>query len=441
MPRIRCPECDHTVKIDADDERASVRCDECGFKIRVDDKSVGGRMPIKKKPRFELQSYLRERWLSFLPITILFPIGLLYLVATFFHPPLVILALVHCPIIYLVGLVFAAVAASRENHHVAFDYLEFLGPLRWILAVGFFGLYLIGYAALWSIVVAIAAVAKPKLYFPWIAIMAYALLLPLAALLVTVIGLKAGMMHHVAPPPNFAAQPGQVRPPDFAQQNPRPDPNQGGNPNNPPPEPNKDKEKKPDNQPPARLTGDAELDNALADLEANDFFKRDRAADKLARTQPNEHRPMVAEKLAQLAQGANADTAKVAVRPLATWATAKEVPLLIEFLKDKEKCNLILRNIGKLKDERAAGPVARCLVEFTTRFDAMAALREMGPMAEKETLAMLKHADVDVRADAIRVLKDIGTFQSIPALEAARSEFIVRGTADAAIKAIKARGK
>ena len=65
----------------------------------------------------------------------------------------------------------------------------------------------------------------------------------------------------------------------------------------------------------------------------------------------------------------------------------------------------------------------------------------MGPMAEKEVLTALSLKDVDVRADAIRILKDIGTAQSLPALEAARKEFILQGTAEDAIKTIQARGK
>jgi len=81
----------------------------------------------------------------------------------------------------------------------------------------------------------------------------------------------------------------------------------------------------------------------------------------------------------------------------------------------------MIQALGKLRDPRAAGPPARRLSNFGDRSHAGKALRELGPVAEPEVLKCLQHRDAGVRTEACKILKYIGSQQSITALrEAAR---------------------
>jgi HEAT repeat protein len=60
-----------------------------------------------------------------------------------------------------------------------------------------------------------------------------------------------------------------------------------------------------------------------------------------------------------------------------------------------------------------------CFRDPSTRADAGQTLRQMGPMAEPDVLALLKESDVFLKQAAIQVLGDIGTDASVPALREA----------------------
>jgi hypothetical protein len=98
--------------------------------------------------------------------------------------------------------------------------------------------------------------------------------------------------------------------------------------------------------------------------------------------------------------------------------------------------------IGKFRDERTLVPVLRCFQEDPTRGPAAQAVRDMGAMVEKEVLALLEIRDVGpLRRDVVDVLKDIGTQQSVPALQAvaARKDGGLARSAREALNAIAAR--
>jgi HEAT repeat protein len=80
-----------------------------------------------------------------------------------------------------------------------------------------------------------------------------------------------------------------------------------------------------------------------------------------------------------------------------------------------------------------------CFQDFFLRESAVKALQDMGPMAEKEVLPFLGNKDPTIRGDAIRILKEIGTQQSVPALQALASDPLTGKPAQEAIAAIQAR--
>jgi predicted Zn finger-like uncharacterized protein len=162
-----------------------------------------------------------------------------------------------------------------------------------------------------------------------------------------------------------------------------------------------------------RITGDPEIDRLLAGLDDESHpWNRIRAANHLAQMKPNEHRAAVAHKLAEVATGANEFGRGEAIKALAVWATANELPDLLR----------LFRQPG-------------------LRHGAGRAIRTVGPAAEKDVAAFLNDPDPFIRGDAIDLLKDIGTRQSMPALQAVvdRNDGLNIGRARDAIAAIQAR--
>jgi HEAT repeat protein len=196
--------------------------------------------------------------------------------------------------------------------------------------------------------------------------------------------------------------------------------------------------------PPPAVTGDAVLDKALADLSGDNTVAWQVAADQLAKLQPNQHRAIIAQKLAERANVPDAIPRQSIIRALGVWATSKEVPVLIDALRDEHAParQEAFRALAKTRDEQAVAPLVHCFLEGTNRFEAEQALKEVGPMAEKEMLPLLdKDREVFLRLSAIGVIKEIGTQESVPVLRAVAAEDNVhlKGPAQDALKAINAR--
>ena len=202
----------------------------------------------------------------------------------------------------------------------------------------------------------------------------------------------------------------------------------------------------------AKITGDPELDRHLADLADKDSFKCVAGANALARTVPNQHREIVVERLVRRSRDENVFVRRAAIGALGVWTSDDDLPLLIELLDhpDSTARNSVLAFLGRFKDERAAQAAAKCWKDRVTRGAAGAALREMGPAAEKQVLLLLnendqglKGNDKGFKTEVIRLLKDIGTQQSIPALQevAAGKNVLLGRQARDAVAAIQARLK
>lgn len=192
------------------------------------------------------------------------------------------------------------------------------------------------------------------------------------------------------------------------------------------------------------LTGDAALDKKLADLaDANGkAFKP--AIDSIIATPPNQHRAIVAQHLAAQLKTAPVHARPALTRALGIWGTPQETQVLIAMLNDADinSRNDALQALGKLKDQRAAGPMAKSVLEVATRFHAEESLKAMGPIAEKEVRALLTQPDISVQVIAIRILGDIGTEQSIPDLQAAaKGPLPLQTPAQKALAAINSRAK
>jgi HEAT repeat protein len=156
---------------------------------------------------------------------------------------------------------------------------------------------------------------------------------------------------------------------------------------------------------------------------------------------PEARRREVARALEALLGAADVSVRREGIDALGTWGDKDSVPALLQALKDKETRVNAIKALGPLKDERAAEPITKSLEDFFEQGEAVAALKKMGPAAEKAVLALLNHPDAGRRGQACDILKVIGTRQSLPLLEkvAAANDFFVSPAAKEAIRAIQAR--
>jgi HEAT repeat protein len=146
---------------------------------------------------------------------------------------------------------------------------------------------------------------------------------------------------------------------------------------------------------------------------------------------PNDRRADVARKLVVLTKDESPFIQWPAIQALGTWGSKAEVPALIEATIDKNPSTRreAFKVIGRFRDDRTVVPVMNGLRDNSTRGEAGQALRDLGPMAEPEVLAVLAEPRelglLSLKQAAIDVLADIGSEKSVPALRkiAASTDF------------------
>ncbi len=187
---------------------------------------------------------------------------------------------------------------------------------------------------------------------------------------------------------------------------------------------------------------------ALYHLKSLNPNKRREAARTLKDTLPDQRRAEVVKALEPLVDDADHFSRHWAIEALGVWGNKDAVPILLKAMKNKDTRGDAMKALGRIKDERAAEPIAERLEEFFDRHEAEEALKQMGPVAEKAVLAHLNHHDWQVRTTVCDILGVIGTKQSLPPLEkvvaagkdpASGQNHLVAMRAEQAIKAIKAR--
>jgi predicted Zn finger-like uncharacterized protein len=142
-------------------------------------------------------------------------------------------------------------------------------------------------------------------------------------------------------------------------------------------------------------------------------------------------------------------TKEAALKAAIQWGSKDNVPALLGVLGDTGFGNadfrlLAIQALGKIKDDRAAATLTVSLLIPAEREQAAAALIAIGPGAEKPVLTGLKSADPVARALACRILKTIGTKESLKDLETCAAKDRVPGVkaeAKDALAAIKDREK
>ncbi|MDB5346969.1 MAG: peptidase and chymotrypsin/Hap [Schlesneria sp.] len=186
-----------------------------------------------------------------------------------------------------------------------------------------------------------------------------------------------------------------------------------------------------------------EIDQCLADLSGAHAGKANAAANRLQLAVPlDERRMIVVKALEPMLKAKDTFRRKQAVDILGTWAGPETIPALIRCLDESALLVKLaaIDALGKLKDERAAEPLARLMTEPGPRVQAVKALQLLGAKAETAVAAQLTHPEPEVRQEACRLLKDAGTAKSLKALELLRDD-ANKSVANAAKDAIAAIGK
>jgi HEAT repeat protein len=187
---------------------------------------------------------------------------------------------------------------------------------------------------------------------------------------------------------------------------------------------------------------------AVHDLKSRHFMRRREAAERLKKMAPNARREEVARALQEaLAKDDNNPFSQEEIlEAFAVWGSKDSVPFLLNALAEKQDPftrEAIMKALARFQDERACEPLALHLEDAMDRREAAEALKAMGPIAEKAVLKRLQHPDHWVRWEACKILRVIGTKESLAALEKATAERegFVGDEARGAIQAIKARRK
>jgi hypothetical protein len=168
------------------------------------------------------------------------------------------------------------------------------------------------------------------------------------------------------------------------------------------------------------------LDEALAQLREPEPSRRQSAASWLGRQPVDDaRRAEVARALEPLLDDVHAGPRVAAMRTMEKWGDRENVPAIVRLLLsdpggfEGDECRHRATDmIVRLKDARGAAAIARNFKHPFEHEQTRRALEALGPDAEPAVLPYLKDPDWNVRVEACRALRRIGTRRSLPELEA-----------------------
>lgn len=187
------------------------------------------------------------------------------------------------------------------------------------------------------------------------------------------------------------------------------------------------------------------LTKTLHELKSPNSMRRMQAARRLKAMEPNERREEVARDLEAYLDDPEFFMQQEILEALSVWGTKKSVPALLQALSTDNPFTrqAIFHCLAHYPDEQVCEVLAKHLEKDMDRHEAAAALKTIGPMAEKAVLKRLHHPEVFLRQEVCKILATIGTKESLPALKqvVAEGEFFTKDEGQRAIEAIQARQK
>jgi len=165
---------------------------------------------------------------------------------------------------------------------------------------------------------------------------------------------------------------------------------------------------------------DAEVQKLIADLKSDDDNTRRSAIGRLNGATVTSPPAELMSLLAGMVSDSEMFNRMTAMNFLSQHATPEQVPVLLKVINDSDMSirQNAIRALTRLHDPRAIGP----LVDLVARGgsfnnEATSALISAGPDAEKPVLALLAEKNVDTRRQACVILQQIGTRDSLEALQ------------------------
>jgi HEAT repeat protein len=164
-----------------------------------------------------------------------------------------------------------------------------------------------------------------------------------------------------------------------------------------------------------------EFETAWADARSDDARRRTTGLILLGNsvTVPEDKKADLLKLAEKLKDDADPATRQQAIHVLAKYATKDQVPALLKLMEGKADGQRaqVIAALGRLKEEKAAPLIVKCLGEPTEHAVADKALTEIGSASEKPLLEELKGNDKAFsRISCVRVLAKVGTKESVPAL-------------------------
>jgi len=165
---------------------------------------------------------------------------------------------------------------------------------------------------------------------------------------------------------------------------------------------------------------EADVRQAQADLRSSDSGRRNRAAQRLRDAAPiDSRRDAVTKALVTLLNDRDGGVRNAVIQALGVWGDKDAAAALTNRLNDDRYGSRgeLFEALGRIEPDQAT---AKAMAEWLNKDAGQASrvLRAMGPVAEPALLEFVTSAaDAHSREEACRVLKDIGTSQSVPVLK------------------------
>ena len=193
----------------------------------------------------------------------------------------------------------------------------------------------------------------------------------------------------------------------------------------------------------AKPLSDSERKQTLADLASGERIRFLRRLGELQFKAPEAPDDEVASALAVHLENEQNSIRCAAAKALETWATTQTVPALLKALDDDFPIVRMsaTKALGRLKPAQAAEPIAKRLPNLQDRIWSSNALRKMGAVAEPAVLELATHHAWEVRTEVCKILAEIGTPKSEPALKKMQNDEnpLVKGMASKALADIEKR--
>jgi len=171
---------------------------------------------------------------------------------------------------------------------------------------------------------------------------------------------------------------------------------------------------------PRTLTG-TDLDKVAQDLKSDDFETRRAAVRQLTGVTVENPSVELVNAVAAMALDGDMSTQMGAAGFLADHATPNQVPVLLKLLRgaDWSSRQYATKALGRLKDPAAIQPLVDVLAANPNmgQMDVNNALIRFGPAAEPAVLTLFTEKNTETRRQACAILKEIGTTNSLSALQ------------------------